>query len=124
MPKFERIPTDRLHKSSGRAVVTLNGRDIYLGAYGSSASREKYDRLIRRWLDHGRTLPSPKTSEEGERPRPRVKTSVAGSNRRQDRTISPFPSCRVTLGRCRSCRVGGETRGGSRRPQVEVGVIT
>ena len=48
------IPSYRLHKASGRAVVTLNGRDIYLGRYDTPESREKYDAVIRRWLDAGR----------------------------------------------------------------------
>ena len=31
-----RIPSYRLHKPSGQAVVTINGRDIYLGKYNSA----------------------------------------------------------------------------------------
>jgi hypothetical protein len=36
-----RIPSYRRHKASGQAVVTLAGRDIYLGAYGSAASKRE-----------------------------------------------------------------------------------
>jgi integrase len=35
-------------------VVTLNGRDYYLGAFGSLASKDAYDRLIAEWLGNGR----------------------------------------------------------------------
>ncbi|MCB9833722.1 MAG: site-specific integrase, partial [Planctomycetes bacterium] len=56
------FPAYRHHKTSGRAVVTIDGRDIYLGQYESEASREKYDRVIAEWLTAGRRLP-PKRSE-------------------------------------------------------------
>lgn len=45
-----RTPSYRLHKPSGRAVVTLDGRDHYLGAHGSQESLEAYDRLVAEWL--------------------------------------------------------------------------
>jgi len=32
-------PTHRLHRPSGKAVVTLNGADFYLGRHGSPESR-------------------------------------------------------------------------------------
>jgi integrase len=37
-----RLPKYRRHKSSGLAVVTLGGRQIYLGRYGTAASRQAY----------------------------------------------------------------------------------
>jgi hypothetical protein len=52
-----RTPSYRLHKPSGQAVVTLNGRDFYLGEWNSSQSRAEYDRLLAEWLAHGRLLP-------------------------------------------------------------------
>ncbi|MEE8104581.1 MAG: site-specific integrase [Planctomycetota bacterium] len=58
------IPKGRLHKPSGRAVVTLNGRDIYLGAHGSELSRKEYDRVIREWLANGRVLPQDRNSAQ------------------------------------------------------------
>jgi hypothetical protein len=46
--------------TSGLGVVTLNGRDIYLGAFGTEPSREKCNRLIAEWLATGRMLaPAP-----------------------------------------------------------------
>ena len=47
-------PKYRRHKSSGKAVVTLNGRDFYLGPYGSKASRIEYDRLVAEWMANHR----------------------------------------------------------------------
>jgi integrase len=40
----------RLHKPSGQAVVTIRGRDRYLGQYGSGPSRSEYDRLNAEYL--------------------------------------------------------------------------
>jgi hypothetical protein len=42
-----------------QAVVTLNGRDIYLDRYGSRKSRAEFDRLLAEWLSNGRRLPPP-----------------------------------------------------------------
>ena len=33
-----RTPSYRLHRPTGRAVVTLNGRDLYLGRHGTTGS--------------------------------------------------------------------------------------
>ena len=49
----KRTPSYRLHRQSGRAVVTLNGRDIYLGKYGSAASKKKYKQLLAEWTAGG-----------------------------------------------------------------------
>ena len=35
-------PSYRLHRPTNKAVVTLNGRDFYLGPYGSPESRAEY----------------------------------------------------------------------------------
>ena len=53
-----RLPKLRHHKPSGRAVVTLSGRDVYLGAWGSPESRRAYDAAIGEWLANGRTMPN------------------------------------------------------------------
>lgn len=52
-----RVPSYRRHKPTGQAVVTLDGRDIYLGRHGTQSSRKEYDRLIGEWLAGGRQLP-------------------------------------------------------------------
>jgi len=44
-----KVPSYCLHKASGRAVVRLNGKDIYLGPHGSEESHIKYERAIARW---------------------------------------------------------------------------
>ena len=48
-----RIPSYRHHKPTGQAVVTLNGKDHYLGLWGTAASRAEYDRLIGEWIANG-----------------------------------------------------------------------
>jgi integrase len=55
--KSDRIPRSSQHKASGQAVVRLNGRDIYLGQYGTPEARAKYERTISEWLSAGRQLP-------------------------------------------------------------------
>jgi len=51
-----RTPSYRLHKPTGQAVVTLDGRDFYLGRFGSTASRAEYDQLVAEWLANGRRM--------------------------------------------------------------------
>ena len=54
MPKLtKKLPSYRLHKVSGHAVVTLNGRDHYLGPHGSPESVDAYKRLIGEWTTAG-----------------------------------------------------------------------
>jgi integrase len=52
------IPKYCHHRGSGQACVTLDGQTIYLGAFGSAASREKYDRTVGEWIAAGRRLPA------------------------------------------------------------------
>jgi integrase len=48
------------HRQSGRAYVTLGGRQKLLpGAFESTESRAAYDRLVAEYLNAGRTLPTP-----------------------------------------------------------------
>ncbi len=63
MPTY-RLPSYRHHKPSGKAVVTLNGRDFYLGAWQSPESKTEYDRLIAEWIANGRMLPSENSVSE------------------------------------------------------------
>ncbi len=55
MPKLtKKLPSYRLHKRSGQAIVNLSGTDHYLGPHGSAESKAAYDRLISKWLANGR----------------------------------------------------------------------
>ncbi len=45
-----KIPGYRKHKASGRAVVTLAGRDYYLGQHGTPESKREYKRLVGEYL--------------------------------------------------------------------------
>src|SRR3954452_12064638 len=49
-------PSYRLHKPSGQAVVSLGGRDVYLGRHDTAESRARYDQAIAEWLANGRRL--------------------------------------------------------------------
>ena len=43
------IPSYRLHKPSQQAVVRIEGKDLYLGRYGTRDSRSKDARWIAEW---------------------------------------------------------------------------
>ena len=47
--KRSKVPSYCRHKHSGRAVVRIDGRDQYLGEYGSPESHREYERLIAEW---------------------------------------------------------------------------
>ncbi|MFO0857078.1 MAG: site-specific integrase [Phycisphaerales bacterium] len=53
------IPTYRLHRGSGNAIVTLRGRDVYLGPFGSPESKAEYRRLIAEYFAAGCEDPQP-----------------------------------------------------------------
>jgi len=48
----------QVHKASGQAVVTIAGKDHYLGSWQSPESRLKYERLITAWMA-GDSAPAP-----------------------------------------------------------------
>jgi integrase len=61
MPKLKdtAVPAYCRHRASGRAYVTLDGQDIYLGKYGTAESKAAYTTQIQEWLANGRKLPVP-----------------------------------------------------------------
>jgi integrase len=54
----DRVPSYRRHKASGQAVVTLGGKDHYLGVFDSPESRAEYDRVVGEWLTVRRAPPA------------------------------------------------------------------
>jgi integrase len=47
-----------LHKATGQAAVTINGKHLYLGEYGSPKSRERYHQEVAKWVaNHGAAPP-------------------------------------------------------------------
>ncbi len=58
MPRLTNsAPKYRKHRASGQAIVTLDGRDFYLGPHGTRANRREYDRLVAEWMQNGRQIP-------------------------------------------------------------------
>ena len=56
MPRLiQAVPKYRKHRASGQAIVTINGRDHYLGPHNSKLSKLEYDRLVTEWLSSGRS---------------------------------------------------------------------
>jgi hypothetical protein len=51
-----RVSSYRHNKTTDRAVVTIDGRDFWLGKFGSPESKQQYQRLIAEWLAGGRQL--------------------------------------------------------------------
>lgn len=49
MAKSKRVPKYRHHKATGQAVVTLDGKECYLGKYGTSNSHKRYTNKIAEW---------------------------------------------------------------------------
>jgi integrase len=58
MSRRKGIPGYCRHKGTGQAYATVNGKEVYLGAYGSAESRRAYAELIAR-LEAGGATPRP-----------------------------------------------------------------
>jgi hypothetical protein len=54
VPWWKNLPSYRLHKPTGQAVVTLNGKDFYLGKHNMPESKQAYHQLIAEWIASGR----------------------------------------------------------------------
>lgn len=64
MPRLvHSVPKYRRHRASGQAIVTLSGKDHYLGPHGSKASKVAYDRVVTEWLAADRHLPITEADE-------------------------------------------------------------
>jgi integrase len=64
------VPSYRLHKPSGLAVVRVRGRDVYLGRHGTPESHQAYRTVVAEWLASTHLAPpgpepqSPRTINE------------------------------------------------------------
>jgi hypothetical protein len=61
MSQALKVPSYRLHKQLGQAIVTLTGglgqrRDVLLGKHGTTESRQEYACVIAEWEANGRQL--------------------------------------------------------------------
>ncbi len=59
-----RPPKYALHKASGQARVRMDGKDVYLGVYGSPESHQRYGKRIEEWLRRQDEQPSEMTIAE------------------------------------------------------------
>jgi hypothetical protein len=102
-----RVPSYRHHRPSGLAVVTLNGRDRYLGIWNTEASRQEYERLIGEWLANGRRLPNQDVKDDLRSAARSPYRLLVVSRRLQPceapRAPAIIPTCRI-VGRRGSCR--------------------
>ena len=60
--KFK-LPKYSKHKATGQAVVRLDGRDHYLGKYGTPKSQERYRQLIAEWAAR-KNVPTARTCHQ------------------------------------------------------------
>jgi hypothetical protein len=68
MPRrSEKVPGYSRHKPSGRAVVYIDRKPVYLGEFGSPESYENYEREIIRWRN-GRSTSGPLSTSLAIRP--------------------------------------------------------
>ena len=58
------LPGYLKHKTTGQALCVINGRYIYLGKYGSKASRLQYEEVIAEYLSNGKKLPPTRSRTE------------------------------------------------------------
>ena len=58
------LPGYLMHKSSGQAYCLINGKFIYLGKYGSKASRQQYEEVIAEYLANGKKLSPTRSQNE------------------------------------------------------------
>ena len=71
MPRNPSQPSYRHHRARDCAVVTIDGKNHYLGPWQSPESHEKYTALIAEWQRNGGTLPAPTTdANAGDAPAP------------------------------------------------------
>lgn len=56
MPRQRKPPAYLLHKATGQARVRINGKDIYLGPFDSSESKERYREVLQEWGCGERTI--------------------------------------------------------------------
>lgn len=56
-PNFS-LPSYRYHKPSGQGVVTLSGKDYYLGPWQSESSVTENRRLLAEWMAAAKSAPA------------------------------------------------------------------
>ena len=135
MPKTNRPPTYRLHKARNCAVVTIDGKNHYLGPYGSPESHEKYARLIAEWRLNAKHL-LPTTGRRPGRPdavgqradpgllpaRPGATTSrTAGPPASRTTSARPCGSSASSTARPRPCDFGPVALKNVRQAMIEAG---
>src|SRR3954447_14461387 len=58
-----RVPSYRCYKPKNLGLVVIDGRQIYLGAYGTPESIAEYNRVVQEYLAGAPAKPSPATLE-------------------------------------------------------------
>lgn len=61
-----RVPSYRLHKPTGQAIVVIKRKFYYLGKYGTEESKLKYEKIIGEYLLKGRAAPATPKPTDGQ----------------------------------------------------------
>jgi integrase len=61
--RLARVPSYRCYKPKNLGLVVINGKQIYLGAYGTPESLAEYNRVVQEFLVDGPALSAPPTRE-------------------------------------------------------------
>jgi len=67
--KKQLVPAYLLHKPTGQARVRIEGRDCYLGPYGSDESRIRYGQLVSKFAGGQQIDPVKSSGKRGSLPR-------------------------------------------------------
>ena len=91
MPQPLKQPAYRLHKARDCAVVTLNGKNHYLGPWQSPESHEKYARLIAEWrANRNHLLPTTAAGPVADRTLSIARSPRDSPARRRAAPVSPL----------------------------------
>ena len=88
-----RTPKYRHHTHSGQAVVTINGKDVYLGKYGTLESHEQYHQVVGQFL-----------AEQGRPPLPARDNVALLALKRNRKPITVVEACSEYLRFCEANR--------------------
>jgi integrase len=92
MPRlFHRPPKYRFHKTTKQRVVSLFGKHIYLGPYGSRKSHQRYQEILKQWekARHDEWSPDAKPEDGPPKKLPKVVTLTPAMLREKRLAGSP-----------------------------------
>jgi integrase len=94
MPRlFHRPPKYSHHRGTNQAVVSVNGRRVYLGPYGSASSHEKYRAILQEWQRLRHQAAAPRRIRQPEADADTVANSITPATLRARRSAGLPVTC-------------------------------